>query len=377
MAETEQDKTEAPTPKKRADAVKQGDVLQSRDLAAALVIVGGAAWLALAGPWMLSACKAMLASALTFDAGAVEGFDPGRVVAKLLLIVALPLAALLGITLLAAIAGPALLGSLGFRWDALGFKPNKLNPVSGLGRMFGRQGLTELVKSLAKVGVLGAVGVWLLMGRAQEIVHLDARDATAALAEVGSVFIMAVVVMAVALAAIALIDVPTQILQRTRRLRMTKEEVKEEHKQSEGSPELKAQIRRRQHEVLRSSARGAIAEATLVLANPTHFSVALRYRPGQDAAPVVLARGRGATAQVIRELAEDHAVPVLRYPQLARAVYFTSRTGQPVREDLYLAVATVLAFVFNLDRSLDAESRMPEVTVPPDARFDEDGRRED
>ncbi|SFS12984.1 EscU/YscU/HrcU family type III secretion system export apparatus switch protein [Sphingomonas jatrophae] len=376
MAESEQDKTEAPTPKKRADAAKQGDVLQSRDLATALVIVGGAAWLALAGPWMLGALKDMLASALSFDAGAVEGFDPGRAVVRLLLVVALPLAALLGITLIAAVAAPALLGSLGFRTDALGFKPNKMNPMAGLSRMFGKQGLAELVKSLAKVGVLGAVGVWLLMGRAREIVHMGTRDAAGALAEVGSVFVLAILVMAVALAAIAMIDVPTQIFQRMSRLRMTKEEVKEEHKQSEGSPELKAQIRRRQHETLRASARGAIAEATVVLANPTHFAVALRYRPGQDAAPMVVARGRGDTALAIRALADEHAVPVLRYPQLARALYFTARTGQTVREDLYLAVATVLAFVFNLDRSLDAESRQPDVTVPPDARFDEDGRRE-
>ena len=121
---------------------------------------------------------------------------------------------------------------------------------------------------------------------------------------------------------------------------MSKQELKDEHKQTEGSPELKAALRRRQHETARNSARRALAEATVVLTNPTHFAVALRYRPGEDAAPIVVARGRGATAEAIRELAGEHEVPLLSYPQLARALYYTSRTGQMIREDLYMAVAT-------------------------------------
>jgi flagellar biosynthetic protein FlhB len=180
--------------------------------------------------------------------------------------------------------------------------------------------------------------------------------------------------MALALAVIALIDVPAQIFQRAGRLRMSKQEVKDESKQTDGSPELKAAVRRRQHEVLRGSARSAVAEATVVLTNPTHFAVALRYRPGEDGAPVVVARGRGATAQAIRELAAEKEVPVLSYPQLTRAIYYTARTGQVIREDLYLAVATVLAFVFNLDAVLAEGGQQPSVDVPPGARFDEKGR---
>jgi flagellar biosynthetic protein FlhB len=128
--------------------------------------------------------------------------------------------------------------------------------------------------------------------------------------------------------------------------------------------------------VLRGSARSAVAEATVVLTNPTHFAVALRYRPGEDMAPIVVARGRGATAEAIRELAKDSKVPVLSYPQLARAIYFTARTGQIIREDLYLAVASVLAFVFNLDAAAAAGALQPAVEVPKGARFDEKGRAE-
>jgi flagellar biosynthetic protein FlhB len=238
------------------------------------------------------------------------------------------------------------------------------------------QGLIELVKSLAKVCVLGAVGYWLLKDQFNQMMGLASSDVRPAIVTLGNTFILAVLVMALALALIALIDVPAQIFQRGGRLRMSKQEVKDESKQTDGSPELKAAIRRRQHEVLRGSARTAVQEATVVLTNPTHFAIALRYRPGTDAAPIVVARGRGATAAAIRELAGEHEVPVLSYPQLARAIYYTARTGQVIREDLYMAVATVLAFVFNLDRIVAEGGAQPDIEVPTGARFDEKGRAE-
>jgi flagellar biosynthetic protein FlhB len=288
----------------------------------------------------------------------------------------LPVFALFGLTLVAAIAAPAMLGSLGFRSEAIAFKPNKMNPLSGLKRIFGKQGLTELGKSLAKVLLLGGIGTWFLLDQARGLVGLSSQDLRPAIAEVGSTFVSAVLLMALALAGIAAIDVPAMWAQRMGRLRMSKQEVRDEHKQTEGSPELKGAIRRRQHEVLRGSARSAVAEATVVLTNPTHFAVALRYRPGEDVAPIVVARGRGATAQAIRELAAESTVPVLSYPQLARAIYFTTRTGHLVREDLYMAVAAVLAFVFNLDAALASGAHQPPIDVPKGARFDEKGRPE-
>lgn len=369
-------KTEAPTDKRRRDAAEKGDVLQSKELAAALVIVAGAAWIALAGKFLVGSMEAMLADGLTFDSAAIRDFDPGTTALRLIAAILLPVAALFGLTLFAAIAAPALLGSLGFRTGALGFKASKLNPMSGLKRMFGMQGLVELGKSIAKVALLGGIGAWLMLDQARGLVGLSAPEIGPALASVGETFTLAMLVMALGLAGIALIDVPAQFLQRNMRLKMSKQEVKEEHKQTEGSPELKAAVRRRQHEVLRGSARSAVQDATVVLTNPTHFAVALRYRPGEDIAPIVVARGRGATAQAIRELATESTVPILSYPQLARAIYFTTRTGHIVREDLYMAVATVLAFVFNLNEQVGAALRQPPIDVPPAARFDETGRPE-
>ncbi|WP_395611752.1 flagellar type III secretion system protein FlhB [Allosphingosinicella sp.] len=372
--EQDQDqKTEAPTPKRRREAAENGDVLQSRELGTALVILVGAAWIALAGPMLMSSLQNMLTGGLSFSQADVSGFDPGQAILRLLGAVALPVLILFALTMVAAVAAPAVLGSLGFRTSAFAFKGNKLNPLSGFKRMFGLQGLIELVKSIAKVALLGGVGAWLIFSQTRNIVGLSAQDINPALANVGHVFTVTILVMAGLLALIALIDVPAQILQRMRRLRMTKQEIKDEHKQTEGSPELKGALRRRQLETARNSARKAMAEATMVLTNPTHFAVALRYRPEIDAAPVVVAKGRGATAEAIRELAGEHNVPMLSYPQLTRALYYTSRPGQIIREDLYMAVATILAFVFNLEQALASGQQQPDIEVPTAMRFDTSG----
>lgn len=372
--EQDQDqKTEAPTPKRRREAAENGDVLQSRELGTALVILVGAAWIALAGPMLMSSLQNMLTGGLSFSQADVSDFDPGQAILRLLGAVALPVLILFALTMVAAVAAPAVLGSLGFRTSAFAFKGNKLNPLSGFKRMFGLQGLIELVKSIAKVALLGGVGAWLIFSQTRNIVGLSAQDINPALANVGHVFTVTILVMAGLLALIALIDVPAQLFQRMRRLRMTKQEIKDEHKQTEGSPELKGALRRRQLETARNSARKAMAEATMVLTNPTHFAVALRYRPEIDAAPVVVAKGRGATAEAIRELAGEHDVPMLSYPQLTRALYYTSRPGQIIREDLYMAVATILAFVFNLEQALASGQQQPDIEVPTAMRFDTSG----
>jgi flagellar biosynthetic protein FlhB len=315
----------------------------------------------------------MLVEGLRFRREDIIDFAPAARGASLLSGIALPVAGILLATLLAAIAAPALLGSLGFRPGAFAPKASKLNPASGLKRMFGMQGLIELIKSVAKVGLLGAIGVWMIYDRMADIIAMGKTGAPA-MADVGNIFILVCLVMAGGLFLIAGIDVPAQIMQRSKRLSMTKQEVRDEHKESEGSPELKGHIRRKQFEVLNGSTRKAVAEASVILTNPTHFAVALRYRPGQDAAPVVVARGCDAIAAAIRAFADEKGVPVLQYPELARAVYFTSRAGQIVDEGLYMAVATVLAFLFRVENRMASEMDRPFITVPENLRFDADGK---
>ncbi|RJG52762.1 flagellar biosynthesis protein FlhB [Sphingobium terrigena] len=369
------EKTEKPTPKKLQDAAKKGDILQSRELGTALVVMAGIGWLAVAGPSMIDALSDMLTQALRFRRDDIVDFSPAERGMDLLTGIALPVAGVMLATFLAAIAAPALLGSLGFRPGAFAPKASKMNPGAGLKRIFGTQGLIELLKSIAKVGLLGSIGVWMIWDRLTAIIGLGKQGIAPAMADLGNMFILTCLLMAGGLFLIAGIDVPAQIMQRAKRLGMSKQEIKDEHKESEGSPELKGQIRRRQFETLNGSTRQAVAEASVIITNPTHFAVALRYKPGVDAAPVVVARGSDAIAAAIRELADQNGVTVLQYPELARAIYFTSRAGQIVNEGLYMAVATVLAFVFRVENRMASEMDRPFITVPDDLRFDADGKK--
>lgn len=369
-------KTEQATPKKRADAAREGDVLMSRELATALMMLAGAGWLLAAGGWLVEAAGDLVKRGLTLGADDIAHFAPGEALLRGGAEILLPLASLFGLAFVAAFAAPALLGSLGWRGKALDFKGSRINPASGIKRIFGVQGAIELLKSIAKVLLLGTIGYWLVAQNLPAIMSMAGADLNAAIGLAGRAIGQAMLALAGGLVVIALIDVPAQWYQRSKRLMMSKQEVKEEMRQSDGAPELKQAQRQRAHAILSGSARKAVGEATVILTNPTHFSVALRYRPGIDAAPVVVARGRGDVALAIRELARGAGVPMLEYPQLTRAIYFTARAGRTIPEELFVAVATVLAFVFQLERAVAEGRPQPAVDVPPTHRFDPDGRRQ-
>jgi len=369
-------KTELPTQKKLKDSAREGDVLMSKELATALMMLAGAGWLFAAGGWLVDSAGELVKRGLTLDAGDIAHFAPGEAVMRNGVEILLPLASLFALAIGASIAAPAMLGSLGWRGKALGFKGNRMNPLSGIKRIFGPQGVIELVKSLAKVLLLGTIGYQLVAHSLPAIMSMAQADLNAAIGLAGRAVGHSMLAMAGGLVVIALIDVPAQWYQRTRRLMMSKQEIKEEMRESDGAPELKQAQRQRAHDILSGSARKAVSDATVVLTNPTHFSVALRYRPGQDAAPVVVARGRGDVALSIRELARTANVPILEYPQLARAIYFTARAGRTIPEELFVAVATVLAFVFQLERAMAEGLGQPVVDVPVTHRFDPEGRRQ-
>lgn len=367
--------TEAPTQKRKDDAVKEGDVLASRELATALMMIAGAAWVMGLGAWFFSASKTLLKGGLSLDLSDPDRFEPLDALNVAVTQIAVPFAALLLLTLIAAFAAPAMLGSLGMRGKAMAPKASRINPLAGLKRMFGTQGLIELFKATAKVCVLGYAGYWIISGEVATLPGLAAADPAVAVGIIGQKMFFTISILTAGLTLIALIDVPIQWFQRNRKLRMTKQQLKEEMRQSDGAPELKQAIRARQQEVMMSSARNGMADANVVLTNPTHFAVALRYRPGSDAAPILVARGRGEVALAIRAMAAEKNVPTLEYPQLARAIYFTTRTGKAISEDLYAAVAAILAFVFRLESSFGQPMPKPSVAVPVTMHFDQDGRR--
>ena len=369
------EKTEAPTPKKLKDSAQKGDVLQSRDLGGAVVTFVGTVAIVIFGGTLYQALADMLTSALVFNRRDVEAFDIENRSFTLVSGLIPEFMALFVVLLIAAIATPALLGSLGFRWSAMKPKPSKLDPIKGLGRIFGTNGLMELGKSIMKVLLLGVVGGTILYLHLEDLAQMAAQDLNMAITSYTSLFLKLLVGITVSLMLIAMIDVPIQMFQRGKRLKMTKQEVKDEYKQTEGSPDTRAVQRQRRSEMLNDSTRKAVADATVLLVNPTHFAVALRYDREQDYAPVLLGKGCDAIALAMREMAAEVGTPVMEYADLTRSIYYTSDVGETIDDRLYAVVAAVLSFLIQLDEKLVSPLNKPRIEVPEDMQFDVDGSR--
>ncbi|HEX4846907.1 MAG TPA: EscU/YscU/HrcU family type III secretion system export apparatus switch protein, partial [Novosphingobium sp.] len=245
----------------------------------------------------------------------------------------------------------------------------------GLKRMFGAQGWIEVGKGVLKVLLLGAICYAWARGHLAGLLGLgQAASLGGALAQAWAALIGLLFWLSGGLVLIALIDWPVQWLRRFMRLRMSHQEMRDEHKESDGSPERKAAQRQRQRQYASGAVAKAMREAQFVLTNPSHFSVAMGYDPLKAGAPVVLAKGRGEKALAMRELARELDVPLIAAPALARSVYFTTREQQMIREELYAAVAAVLAYVFSLRRGEPRE--LPPIEIPAALRFDAEGRIE-
>ncbi len=373
MAETAGEKTLAPSEKRLEDAARDGDVLRSRELGTAATVLAGAAFLRFGGPWLLGVLTRTMRIGLTWDRAALDDFSPERLCLALGAL-ALPPVLVLGVCVIAAtlvsqlgLAGPG-------RWNIgnLAPKPSRINPAAGLSRMFGAQGWIEAVKGMVKVGLLGGIAYGWGRSRVAALAGLSAVDLAGQLGFAWTTLTSLFFALAAGLVAIALSDFPVQWLRRRRRLRMSLQEQRDEHKDSEGSPQRKQAIRQRQRQLAISGVAAAMRKAQFVITNPTHFAIAMTYDPQLAPAPVVLAKGRGEKALAMRELAAEHGLPVLEFPALARSVYYTTRERQMIREELYSAVAGVLTFVFALKRG--DERPDPQIEVPVALRFDADGR---
>lgn len=372
MSEDSGEKSFDPTEKRVRDATQKGDVLRSRELATAGATLIAAAWLLLAGPWMLRLLVETVRSSLTWDRATIVDFEPGKMLFAATLAV-LPPIAILGVgVILVSVAS-----QLGFgegRWVASNLAPkaSRLNPMSGLGRMFGANGWIEMGKGIAKVALLGTIAYSWGKDHIGALSHLGRGELFEQLAYGWHEIVMLLFTLSGGLVIIAFIDFPVQWLRRKNRLMMSMQEMRDEHKEMEGSPENKAAQRDRQRKIAMGGMIPAVKEAQFILTNPTHFSVALTYNPEQGSAPIVLAKGRGDKALAMRELAAEYKVPILEYPALARSVYYTTRERQMIREELYVAVAAILAFVFAIKRG--EHPTRPDVSVPLTLRFDTDGQ---
>ncbi|WP_432199730.1 EscU/YscU/HrcU family type III secretion system export apparatus switch protein [Erythrobacter sp. W53] len=365
------EKTFAPTPKRRQDAAKKGDVLRSKEVATAIAILFGGAWLMLGGPWIFEGLRSTAIASFRFDILTFEGFTPATL-AMFALNALLPPMLLLGATvMIVTVASQLLFGEGRFQTTNLKPKGSRVNPLSGFKRMFGPQGLIELMKGLLKIGLLGGIAGWWAISNIPPLISMGRGELTMQLAVAWDSAVTLMMLLALGLIIIAMIDWPIQYVRRMQRLKMTHQEMRDEMKQAEGSPEKKAAQRQRQRDLARGGVTKAMDKAQFLLTNPTHFSIALTYDPELAPAPVVLAKGRGEKALAMREMAAERGLPVLEYPMLARSVYYTTREAQVVREELYIAIAALVAFVFALQRG--EHPARPYVEVPVNLRFDAEG----
>ena len=373
-----QEKTEEPSQRKLDKAAEDGKVLTSKEMFVFTSVGMGLAML-LASAQLIPQILDVWGRFFVFDTATdIRSFGLGKLKQVFYLIILTTL--VVGIPLLlVSLATQAAVGGINFAPKSMEFKGNRINLLSGLKRMFSMKGLVELGKAILKVASLFGIGAWVIYAHLPGIVYLTNSTLGMALDTIGRVFPLMIGAMLIALMVIAAIDYAWQRHTHVKSLKMTLKEVKDEFKQTEGSPEVKAKIRRMQMQQAAEGGRQRealdnVASATTVITNPTHFAVALKYQAGEAGAPTVVAMGKGKMAEQIIERATDAKVRVLRIPLLARALYFTSDLGAEISEGLYNAVAIILAYVYRIDRGEVIDE--PEIILPPEMRFDENGRRE-
>ena len=381
MAEENQDgqeKTEEPTQQRLQKAAEEGQVLTSQEMMVFTTLAMGLLLFMGLSPFFEAGLGAW---SKLFVIDSVENLDTlwlAKVRYGFWLVILTTI--IFGTPLMIiTVLTQAAVGGLNFSNKAYNFKPSKINPVSGLKRIFSVKGLVQLGKSVLKVALLFPIGALVILYHLPSIIQVSRSSLGQGLHRLGELFPYLVGALLIALLVIAAIDYIWQRHSHKKSLMMTPKEFKDESKQTHGSPEVKAKIRRMQMQKSQESARQRdaldnVGSATAVITNPTHFAVALKYTAGQAGAPEVVAMGRGPIALQIIDRAKDAHVTTLRIPVLARALYYTSEIGGEIAEGLYNAVAVILAYVFRIDsgESLD----MPELTLPPELRFDEDGNLE-
>lgn len=372
MAEQDsgQDRTEKPTPKKLADARKKGQIARSRELNTTLMLIIAAVSFFMVGGYLGNELRLLMLADLQIererimDTTAMLQTFSSNIYQGLAFI-----APFLLISLVSAFIGPLVMGGWNFTLSAVKPKFNKLNPLSGFKRMFGQHALIELVKSLAKVGLIGAVGTVLLWGLADNFLNLSSEPVDQGIIHGGRMMLWVFLAFSSILLLVAAIDVPWQLWSHQKKLRMTRQELKDEFKQTDGNPELKAKVKAMQREMAQRRMLEDVPTANVVLINPTHFSVAIRYRDGEDDSPVVVAKGTDEMALRIREVAKKHNVPLFSAPPLTRALYYSTEIGQHIPTGLFIAVAKVLAYVYRINEQMGRHVQKPEdLEIPEEFR---------
>ncbi|MDO3385046.1 flagellar biosynthesis protein FlhB [Gilvimarinus sp. SDUM040013] len=373
--DSSQEKTEEPSARKLEKAREDGQIPRSRDLTTTFILLAGALGLYVFGFFISSRIVALTNRNLTLSRA--EVFDTNAMIIHLASSFyegLLAIAPFLGVLLIASIVGPIALGGWMLSAKAMAPKFNRMNPLAGLKRMFSVKALVELAKSIGKVAVVMAVAIVALMIWQQDMMQLAALETNVAIVESLLISGFTTIAMAAVTILIAAIDVPFQIWDHSKKLKMSRQELKDEHKDTEGKPEVKGRIRQLQREIAQRRMMSQVPDADVVITNPTHFAVALKYDPATMATPVLLAKGGDQVAFRIREIAKNNKIDIVESPVLARAIFHSSEVDEEIPAGLYMAVAQVLAYVFGLRNYRRGKGEKPafprDLNVPRDMRYD-------
>ncbi|MBK0016580.1 MULTISPECIES: flagellar biosynthesis protein FlhB [Kosakonia] len=350
-SEDNDDKTESPTAQRLQKARDEGQIPRSKELTSVLIMLAGVCILWFGGASFGHRLSMVLSSGLRFDHKIIsdQNLILGQIIMmlKTALIGMLPL--LVGVVIIALVA-PVLLGGLVFSTKTLAFKFSKLNPISGIGRLFSAQVAAELVKALMKALLMGGVAGLFLWQHWPDMMRLMSESPLTAMASAMNIAGLCALLVSLSIIPMVGFDVFWQIYSHLKKLRMSRQDIRDEFKQSEGDPHVKGRIRQMQRSAARRRMMADVPKADVIVTNPTHYSVALQYDENKMSAPKVVAKGAGAVALRIRELGTENRVPILEAPPLARALYRHAEIGQQIPGQLYAAVAEVLAWVWQLKR---------------------------
>lgn len=372
--DSSQEKTEDATPRRLQKAREEGQIPRSKEMNTMAVLIAGAGGLLIFGETLGLALKNVMVSSFSFPREAI--FDMRQMAlyfANSVLEVSWGILPLMALLLVAAIIGPIGLGGWLLSSKALVPKFSRLNPIEGIKRMFSLKSLVELAKGVAKVAVVVGVALLMLNIYTEELLSVGQEPVLPAMVHAVSILAWIGFWLACSTILIAIVDVPFQIYDHSKKLKMTKQEVKDEFKDTEGKPEVKRRVRQLQMEMAQRRMMQDVPKADVVITNPTHYSVALKYDGDTMAAPIVLAKGGDEIALKIREIAKEHKVEIVAAPPLARSIYYHTEIGQEIPGGLYVAVAQVLAYIFQLRRfrqGANPKPQMPDYPIPDDLKHD-------
>ena len=369
------EKTEDPTGKRLEEARNKGQIARSRELSTTLVLVASSLMFLLFGSFIAEALFAI--SGRMFTLSRDETYDPTHMFSAwgvAISEVSVPVISFMLVSMIAGIYGSIALGGYNFTWYSAAPRFSKLNPLSGFKRMFGVNGLVELLKAFAKFIVIGAMALISLSLFQDEALHLDQEIYPLNIFHALDMIEWAFFLLTLGMVPIALFDVPYQSYKHNEQMKMTKQQVKDERKNSEGDPQVKGRIRKLQYQAATRRMMQEVPKADVVVTNPTHYSVALKYDEHGVRAPVVIAKGSDELAMHIRKIATAHDVPLIPSPMLTRAIYYTTEVDEEIPHKLFMAVAQVLAYVFQLKKYKAGKAKRPkplarDLPIPPDMRY--------